>query len=109
MWTKLLIGFLSLLSIGLLVKFFQLKNDFQTLEKQIATPTIATKPTPSFDEILTQKEKEILQLISDGKSNKEIASLLFIELSTVKTHINKIYSKIGVSNRREARNLFLKK
>ena len=109
MWVKLLIGFLSLLSLGLLVKFFQLKNDNQILEKQLVAPTIASTPTPSFDEILTQKEKEILQLISDGKSNKEIASLLFVELSTVKSHINKIYSKIGVSNRREARNLFLKK
>lgn len=53
-------------------------------------------------EQLTNKEKEILNLITAGKSNKEIASDLFIELSTVKTHINKIYSKLNISQRKEA-------
>ena len=52
--------------------------------------------------ILTAKESEILNLISQGRSNKEIASELFIELSTVKTHINKIYNKLGVSQRKQA-------
>ena len=52
--------------------------------------------------ILTAKESEILSLIGQGKSNKEIASELFIELSTVKTHINKIYNKLGVSQRKQA-------
>jgi DNA-binding CsgD family transcriptional regulator len=54
-----------------------------------------------FDK-LTQKEKEILQLLSEGKTNKEIAIGLFVELSTVKTHINSIYRQIEVSNRKEA-------
>src|ERR1700759_3080713 len=53
-------------------------------------------------ELLTNKEIEILQLIAQGKSNKEIADVNFIELSTVKTHINNIYSKLEVKNRREA-------
>jgi len=53
-------------------------------------------------EQLTKKEKEILNLITEGKSNKEIASVLFVELSTVKTHINKIYSKLNISQRKEA-------
>jgi DNA-binding CsgD family transcriptional regulator len=51
---------------------------------------------------LTAKELSILQLICEGKSNKEIAAINFIELSTVKTHINNIYGKLGVKNRREA-------
>ncbi len=50
---------------------------------------------------LTKKEKEILSHIKEGKSNKEIASALFVEVSTVKSHINKIYSKLEVSNRSE--------
>jgi DNA-binding CsgD family transcriptional regulator len=50
---------------------------------------------------LTKKEKEILDLILADKSNKEIAATLFIELSTVKTHINKIYSKLEVKSRKE--------
>jgi len=51
---------------------------------------------------LTQKELSILAQIAAGKSNKEIASENFVELSTIKTHINNIYSKIGANNRREA-------
>lgn len=50
---------------------------------------------------LTLKEREILALIQAGKANKEIASALFIEVSTVKTHINKIYAKMEVRSRKE--------
>jgi len=60
----------------------------------------------SFDryslESLTAKELRVLRLIAEGKSNKEIAALDYIELSTVKTHINNIFSKLGVKNRKEA-------
>ena len=51
---------------------------------------------------LTQKELLILKQIADGKSNKEIASDNFVELSTIKTHINNIYSKLGVNSRKDA-------
>lgn len=50
---------------------------------------------------LSKQEKNIQGLILQGKSNKEIADELFISLSTVKTHITNIYSKLKVSNRRE--------
>jgi len=56
--------------------------------------------------ILTSKEILVLRLVSEGKTNKEIAAIQFIELSTVKTHINNIYSKISVSNRKEARSRY---
>jgi DNA-binding NarL/FixJ family response regulator len=51
---------------------------------------------------LTQREDEIMRLIAAGKDNREIAASLNIEEKTVKNHINNIYSKIGVRNRREA-------
>lgn len=51
---------------------------------------------------LTKKEQEILQLLAGGKTNKEIALKLFVELSTVKTHINSIYKQLKVQNRSEA-------
>ncbi len=53
-------------------------------------------------ESLTLREQEILQLIMQGKSNREIAGALFIELSTVKWYIRQIYPKLGVSTRRQA-------
>ncbi|PHI19472.1 hypothetical protein CEQ90_12295 [Lewinellaceae bacterium SD302] len=65
------------------------------------THSQVTKADPFAE--LTPKESEILTLIAAGKSNKEIASELFVEVSTVKTHINKLYGKIGVGNRKEAR------
>jgi len=55
---------------------------------------------------LTNKELQILEQICSGKSNKEIASLNFIEVSTVKTHINNIYFKLGTNNRKEAIELY---
>jgi len=57
-------------------------------------------------EKLTQKEMDILVLIAEGKSNKEIAAINFVEVSTVKTHINNLYNKLGVSDRRGAAMLY---
>lgn len=50
---------------------------------------------------LSRQEKNIKALIMQGKTNKEIANELFISLSTVKTHITSIYSKLNVKGRHE--------
>ena len=55
---------------------------------------------------LTAKELNILKLISEGKSNKEIAAISFVEMSTIKTHINNMYNKLTVNNRKEAIHIF---
>jgi len=64
-------------------------------------PTVASRE--NLLAILTSKEVLVLRLLAESKTNKEIASELFVELSTVKTHVNNIYSKLSVSNRKEAR------
>lgn len=51
---------------------------------------------------LSNREIEILQLLATGTSNREIARALCISEATVKTHLNHIYSKLGVSNRTAA-------
>lgn len=56
----------------------------------------------------TDRENEILVLLSKGKSNKEISEELFISLQTAKNYISKIYKKIGVKNRLELINLIQK-
>lgn len=48
---------------------------------------------------LTQREKELVSLIYEGKSNAEIASVLFISESTVKTHVYNIFRKLNIKNR----------
>jgi DNA-binding CsgD family transcriptional regulator len=56
--------------------------------------------------LLTSKEVLVLRLLAESKTNKEIAAELFVELSTVKTHVNNIYTKLSVSNRKEARSKY---
>jgi DNA-binding NarL/FixJ family response regulator len=51
---------------------------------------------------LTEREKEILQLVSQGLSNKAIAQILSLSAGTVKVHVSNILEKLGVSNRTEA-------
>jgi DNA-binding NarL/FixJ family response regulator len=51
---------------------------------------------------LTYREREVLQLIDQGFSNKEIAGALFIELGTVKNHVHNILNKLKVARRSEA-------
>ena len=51
---------------------------------------------------LTPREMDVLKLIVAGKSNKEIGRELFISEATVKTHINSLLSKLGVSDRTQA-------
>lgn len=60
------------------------------------------------EQFLTQREKEILDLIVKAKSNKEIADLLCISLETVKSHLQNIYKKLGIKSRIEAALFFLK-
>jgi DNA-binding NarL/FixJ family response regulator len=51
---------------------------------------------------LTRREQEVLQLMSQGKTNHEIAEELFISESTVKFHVNHLLSKLGTSDRTQA-------
>jgi NarL family two-component system response regulator LiaR len=51
---------------------------------------------------LTERERELLRLMAQGRSNQEIAVFMGIAMATVKFHITNILSKLGVSNRTEA-------
>lgn len=57
---------------------------------------------------LTAREEEVLKLILDGKSNREIAEILFISENTVKTHIRNIFSKYDVNSRAKLISTLLK-
>ena len=63
------------------------------------------KKQPQDEISLSKQEARIKALILDGKSNKEIAQELFISVSTVKTHINNLYKKLGIRSRDELKNL----
>jgi LuxR family maltose regulon positive regulatory protein len=76
-----------------IVKLLSLFSHLTSVERSASTPL----PEP-----LSERELEILQLIAVGRSNLEIAETLVIALSTVKTHINNLYGKLGASRRTEA-------
>ncbi len=84
------------LIIGLILSIFI--NIFQFLKRRKA------ENTPNFlNKNLTLQEQKVLDLILQDKTNKEIASDMFVSISTVKTHINNLYKKLEVSSRDEVK------
>ena len=61
----------------------------------------ATQPDHDPDE-LTPRESDVLRLIAQGKSNREIARALYVSEATVKTHVNRIFAKTGSRDRAQA-------
>jgi LuxR family maltose regulon positive regulatory protein len=59
-------------------------------------------PDSEFIEPLSEREIEVLQLIAQGLSNREVGDRLYLTLNTVKAHSRTIYSKLGVNNRTQA-------
>ncbi|WP_125605512.1 response regulator transcription factor [Lapidilactobacillus bayanensis] len=80
-------------------------NGESVLEPEVTTKMMnrmSQKNQPQLYEDLTAREREVLMLIAQGKSNKEIADELFITLKTVKTHVSNILAKLQVEDRTQA-------
>ena len=74
-----------------------------TLSPEAARVLIqATRSTEEATLDLTEREMEVLTLVVQGKSNRQIADTLVISIATVKAHISSILSKLQVSSRAEA-------
>ncbi len=70
------------------------------LDKLIKQPWSIAKPTASLElEMLTRREQEVLQLIANGATNREIAEQLFITEGTVKTHVTHLLNRLNCKNR----------
>ncbi|MEO6347097.1 MAG: helix-turn-helix transcriptional regulator [Aquaticitalea sp.] len=69
---------------------------------------IPRKSATELKQALTKQEQNILELLLKDKSNKDIAEVLFVSVSTVKTHVNNVYKKLNVQTRNQVKNLFVK-
>jgi DNA-binding NarL/FixJ family response regulator len=68
----------------------------------VLAPAVAAtlvRRTSSADSTITEREVEVLELLSRGLGNKELARELFISEATVKSHLSHIYGKLGVDTR----------
>ncbi len=75
-------------------------------QRPAAQETLNSNPVPSSLGILSNREKEILELLAKGLLYKEISAQLFISGETVRKHVYHIYEKLHVNNRVEAVNKF---
>ena len=85
---------------------YQGKSNLSSEATQIMISEVRNPLSKRFK--LTKREKEILSLIVEGLSNKEIANRLTLSTSTIQFHVTNILSKLGVSKRTEAIYLALK-
>ena len=87
----------------LVVIYFQINSRrISRLSNQIKEKSkIKSEGTDALLNELSERQKEVYDLIISGKSNKEIMTELFIEQSTLKSHINQIYKKLNIKSRRE--------
>lgn len=72
------------------------------LSPQVAVRLVERMRRPEPDAVLTARELDVLRLVATGHSNKQIAVALGIGESTVKTHLLKVFEKLGVADRTRA-------
>jgi two-component system NarL family response regulator len=73
-------------------------EEFRRISQRSASASISSEELVS----LTIREQEVLKLVAEGKTNKEIGTILNVSINTVKSHMRKILSKLHLSKRQEA-------
>jgi DNA-binding NarL/FixJ family response regulator len=87
-----------------LVRAIRSVHDGHTVLAPGAAGLVATRPGGDSRGIgaLTGREREVLALLADGRSNREISRMLTVSEKTVKTHVSAILAKLGVADRTQA-------
>jgi LuxR family maltose regulon positive regulatory protein len=86
----------------LLAAFSRTEGRGPRTESVEATHSVLSPQSSALLEPLTDRELEVLRLMAAGRSNAEIAQALVVAVSTVKTHVNRIFGKLGVTSRTQA-------
>ena len=74
----------------------------QVVSEQPSGRSTATHDWPGREEGLTERESEVIALITQGLSNREVADLMYLSPNSIKTYIRSSYRKIGVASRTQA-------
>jgi DNA-binding NarL/FixJ family response regulator len=80
--------------------------------RSVLSPAVASRLVQQMQrpqEALTARESELLSLLAEGMTNRELGKALFISEATVKTHLGHIYAKLGVDNRSAAVSVALRR
>jgi ATP/maltotriose-dependent transcriptional regulator MalT len=81
----------------------QLINEFSSpIDTTESDPVATRSPADTSPDALSERELEILALLAEGLTNRQIAEQLYISRGTVKAHAHNIFEKLGVSNRLQA-------
>ncbi|HCS19091.1 MAG TPA: helix-turn-helix transcriptional regulator [Bacteroidetes bacterium] len=95
----------TVLGVWLALKLMKPKVETRIVEKEVYVTDPDSIPIDHAEIArlgISKRELEVLQLISDGLSNEEIAEKLFISLNTVKTHSSTLFQKLDVKRRTQA-------
>jgi DNA-binding NarL/FixJ family response regulator len=76
--------------------------DAESVEAVLAAAGHRVSRRAPFSAGLTAREVEVLRLVAQGRSNREIAAELFIAEKTARNHVERVYTKLGVNNRTQA-------
>ncbi|NKS40881.1 response regulator [Rhodococcus hoagii] len=104
-------------AIGYLLKDSAPQDIFGAIRDAVAGRSVLSPPVASRvldrmrrpDQALTAREAELLSLLAEGLTNKELGKRLFISEATVKTHLAHIYAKLGVDSRAAAVSIALRR
>lgn len=92
---------------GVVLKSVSAERLVQAIERavhgeRIGLTHVTRSPRSEQSEELSNREKEVLALLALGSTNRQIASELYLSVDTVKSHMRRLYSKLGVTNRTQA-------
>jgi len=93
----------AIFGIWLGLRLTQRNKEVEVREIMVATPVEFVRDQEKLELFgITPRELEVLQLIADGLSNKEIAVRVFVSENTIKTHLSRVFDKLGARRRTQA-------